>query len=268
MDLGGGLTLELRMSGIWQLESAVLCADGACAIVDPAYFPRELEALRELVDARGRAEHVVFTHGHWDHVMGWRTFPEAEVLASAKLVEAARENKDPAKKNLADAFDFDGRWYVPRSGPYEWPAKINAVNEGDAIELGRVKLEAMHLPGHSDDGLALVARAHGLLLCGDYLSPCEIPFIEDLTAYRATIVRLMKVLDAIERVIPGHGPPLAQLEALAIAGRDLEYLDAIISAKERGATEDAKAIPLPRAVGVPGMGEHHLVNLKTVGFDL
>src|SRR5262249_6756760 len=140
--------------------------------------------------------------------------------------------------SLADAFDFDGRWYVPRSGPYEWPAKINAVNEGDAIELGRVKLEALHLPGHSEDGLALIARAHGLLLCGDYLSPCEIPFIEDLSAYRATLVRLMNVLDAIERVIPGHGPPLAQLEARAIAARDLEYLDAIISAKERNATEE------------------------------
>lgn len=262
IDLGGGFILDLRISGIWQLESAVLSSNGACVVVDPAYFPRELDELRAVVDARGRAEHVVFTHGHWDHVMGWRTFPEAEVLANANLALAASTSSEAAKKNLADAFEFDGQWYVPRDGPYAWPAKIDAVAEGDAIEVGNARLEALHFPGHSDDGLALYARDHGLLLCGDYLSPCEIPFVESLAEYRATLHRLLKLLDALERIIPGHGAMLDRAEASSIARRDLEYLDAIASAAERDAKDEALAIPLPRASGVPGMGEHHLVNLR------
>jgi glyoxylase-like metal-dependent hydrolase (beta-lactamase superfamily II) len=268
MDLGGGLRLDLRMSGIWQLESAVLSSNDVCVVVDPAYFPRELAELRALVDERGRAEHVVFTHGHWDHVMGWRTFPEAGVLASPKLVEAASSSSEAAKKNLSDAFDFDGQWYVPRTGPYEWPAKIEPVTEGDTILLGHVRIEALHLPGHSDDGLALIAREYGLLLAGDYLSPCEIPFVEALSEYRATLHRLLKELDQLERIVPGHGPMLTRWEAQAIARRDLDYLDAIGSAVERNARDEALAIPLPRSAGVPGMGDHHLVNLRKSGFDV
>jgi glyoxylase-like metal-dependent hydrolase (beta-lactamase superfamily II) len=268
MDLGEGLTVDLRMSGIWQLESIVLTCDRACAIVDPAYFPRELSELRALVDERGRAEHVVFTHGHWDHVMGWRTFPEAQILASSSLVEAAATRNETSAKNLADAYDFDGRWYVPRTGPYEWPEKIEAVTEGDQIELGRASFSALHFPGHSDDGLALISKTHGILILGDYLSPCEIPFIESLEQYQATLVRLLGMLDDVEHVIPGHGPMLTREEARAIALADSNYLEAIASCATRGIVDEALNIALPRAGGTPVMAEHHLINLRKSGLVL
>lgn len=268
MDLGDGLTVDLRMSGIWQLESAVLSCDRTCAVIDPAYFPRELEELRQLVDQRGRAEHVIFTHGHWDHVMGWRTFPEAQILAGPGLVEAASTKSELADKNLADAYDFDSRWYVPRTGPYEWPDKIEAVGEGDVIELGRARFSALHFPGHSDDGLALISKSHGILVLGDYLSPCEIPFIESLTSYRETLTRLLSLLDEVEHIIPGHGPMLNRAQARTIALEDTNYLDAIADAVASGVREEALTIALPRAAGTPVMSEHHLINLRKSGLDL
>jgi glyoxylase-like metal-dependent hydrolase (beta-lactamase superfamily II) len=78
------------------------------------------------------------------------------------------------------------------------------------------------------------------LVCGDYLSPVEIPMISEggsLSAYRATLERLAALVERVETVIPGHGAPIGRDTALGILGDDLAYLEALES---RGA--DA---PLP-----------------------
>jgi glyoxylase-like metal-dependent hydrolase (beta-lactamase superfamily II) len=46
--------------------------------------PRELVDLRELASQRGQVRAVAFTHGHWDHVAGWQTFPGAKVCNPMK----------------------------------------------------------------------------------------------------------------------------------------------------------------------------------------
>jgi glyoxylase-like metal-dependent hydrolase (beta-lactamase superfamily II) len=138
---------------------------------------------------------------------------------------------------------------------------VSALVEGAALLAG-IALEALALPGHSGDGLALVVPEAGLLLPGDYLSPCEIPFVEDLDAYRATLRRLIDVASRITQVIPGHGRMLTTDEARAIADEDLVYLDALSACAARGDRDGAERIVLPRATGVPGMREHHLDNVR------
>jgi hydroxyacylglutathione hydrolase len=197
---------------------------------------------------------VVFTHGHWDHVLGWRTFPAAAVHANPTLAAAVAGGH----ASLDDALDFDGRWYVARPEPLAWPPSVLPVAEGQALALGRAELRALLLPGHSPDGLALVAD--GVLLSGDHLSPLEIPFVDDVQAYRATLARLLGVLPGLREVIPGHGPRLASSEAAAIARADLAYLDALARAAERQDEAGAAAIVLPRAAAVPGMRDHHRDN--------
>jgi hydroxyacylglutathione hydrolase len=265
MEGMASLHVEVRTSGIWQLSSIVLASRGECAVIDPGYFPRELDELRTLAASHGRTSTVVFTHGHWDHVLGWREFPGARVVGSAALSDAIASSTPVAEKNLAEARDFDGRWYVERSAPIAWPPAIDALAEGHTLAVGDARLEAVALPGHSADGLALVSRADGLLLAGDYLSPCEIPFVEDLAAYRATLVRLDGLLRDLERVIPGHGPRLTAAEARAIAARDLDYLDALAEQVARRDVAGALAVELPRASTVPGMFDHHRDNVKNAG---
>lgn len=260
----------VRHSGIWQLTSVVLPSKDGCVVIDPGYFPRELDELAQLAAQHGGAQAVVFTHGHWDHVIGHAHFPQVPVWSSPSLVQAVTQGLPVAHKNLAEAQEFDGRWYVPRPHGYAWPQppQLRALAEGQVLTAGELQLQALLLPGHSSDGLALLEPQRGLLLVGDYLSPCEIPFVEDAAAYVTTLQRLLGLCDQVAQVLPGHGPPLSASQARAIAQADLQYLQQLLACQQRGAVTEALALTLPRAAQVPGMAQHHLDNCRAVGLTL
>lgn len=201
--------VEVRTSGIWQTNSVVVASGGEALVVDPAFFPRELEELAALVADLGvgpASVTVAFTHAHWDHVAGWRRFPGARFVGSAVLARAVAGGEALARRCLDELRDFDGRWYVPRPEAAAWPPALRGLEDGERLVVGRAEAEALALPGHSADGLGLLLPGPGLLLPGDHLSPCEIPFVEDLGAYRVTLLRLRGILGRVERVVPGHGP--------------------------------------------------------------
>ncbi len=256
--------VSVLTSGIWQTNSTILVHGDACVVVDPAYFPRELDAIA--AEVRGTASiTVAFTHGHWDHVMGHATFPEAAVWLSKPLDAAITAGDPRAARYLDDARSFDSRWYVPRPGGYHWPARRRALADGDRLDLAGSPIRVLELAGHSFDGIGLVVEEAGLLLPGDHLSPCEIPFVDDAPAYRATLVRLLDLLRDVREVIPGHGHRLPAAAAAAIARADLDYLDRMVDIAARRDFTAAANLPLPRAGDVVGMRDHHRDNFRKLG---
>ena len=69
-----------------------------------------------------------------------------------------------------------------------------------------------------------------VLVCGDYLSPIEIPTLGrggGVEAYLATLERLEPFVEAADAVVPGHGPVLDAVRAGAVLREDRAYLEAL-----------------------------------------
>jgi hydroxyacylglutathione hydrolase len=270
-NFSGELMSETRVdvvtSGIWQMTSTVIRRDRSCLVVDPGFFPREIAGLARLISEGESVEALFFTHGHWDHVVGHGMFPGAPVYASSVLARSVAEGGDLATRAMAKAREFDSRWYVDRPWGYEWPGDLRGLDDGDWFSVGDLDIEAFLIPGHTPDGMAI--RTERWLLVGDYLSPCEIPFVDNLEDYRRTLQRLHSLLaQDVETVIPGHGPQLSVEDARRIAREDLRYLDGLARCAERKDSRAALALPLPRAVSVVGMREHHQANCRQAGLPV
>jgi glyoxylase-like metal-dependent hydrolase (beta-lactamase superfamily II) len=99
-----------------------------------------------------------------------------------------------------------------------------------------------------------------VLVCGDYLSPVEIPMLSpggSLDAYLATLRRLEPLVEQADTVVPGHGDPIDATRALAILREDVAYLEAL-------RTDGADAeIPLARRNGF--QRKLHAENAARVG---
>lgn len=257
------MQIEIMTSGIWQTNSTIIEHEGICLVVDPAYFPRELDAIAACTKNR-QIQATVFTHGHWDHVMG-HTAIDAPVWLSSTLEQSIVSGDPRAATYLDDAREFDSRWYVVRPHGHHWPEHRRGLANDETFDLAGAPIRVLHLPGHSPDGLGLVVG--DVLLVGDYLSPCEIPFVDDAVAYVATLRRLSELIAEGRAVIPGHGRRLSPPEALAIAREDVSYLEGLIAAGAARSRELGHALQLPRAAKVVGMRDHHLDNCAKVGLS-
>ncbi len=258
------IQVVVKSSGIWQMTSTVIVSGHSCLVVDPGYFPRELEEIARSIPDGTTVEALVLTHSHWDHVIGHGMFPDVPVYVSPVLARSVAENGELAKKTMAEAREFDARWYIERPWGYGWPGEVRGLDDEGWFNVGDLDLQTFILPGHAPDCLAIRAGNH--LLVGDYLSPCEIPFVEDVAAYRRTLKRLLVMMEAgADVVIPGHGSALSAAEAHRIAREDLRYLNAIARCAESGDADAAARIDLPRAGEVPGMWDHHRDNCRIAG---
>lgn len=256
--------VDVMTSGIWQMTSTVICSGQSCLVVDPGYFPRELDDLAGLISKGATVEAISITHSHWDHVVGHGMFPGVPAYTSSVLARSVAEGGELAAKAMSKAHEFDSQWYVERPWGYVWPDDLRGLDDGGWFNIGDLDIQASLIPGHSPDCMAICVESW--LLVGDYLSPCEIPFVDNLTDYRCTLQRLLTLITAdIETVIPGHGPQLSAEDARRIACADLRYLEGIALCAERNDSSGALNLPLPRAEIVVGMREHHTENCRKAG---
>ena len=126
--------------------------------------------------------------------------------------------------------------------------------------LGERELELHPADGHTEDGMAVWIPWAGVLACGDYLSPVEIPWLSargSASAYLATLRRLAPLVEQAGHVVPGHGAVLDGTRAAAVLGEDAAYLEALLT---RGA--DA---PLPLARRGAAQRAIHAENVARVG---
>ena len=116
--------------------------------------------------------------------------------------------------------------YVDRAAPLSL-GQVQALPVPGHVGIGRNELELHPADGHTADGMALWAPWARVLVCGDYLSPVEIPALSksgSRDAYLATLERLRPLVAQAEWVVPGHGAAIEGDRAGAILDEDVRYL--------------------------------------------
>ena len=93
------------------------------------------------------------------------------------------------------------------------------LRDGDVIDLGNMKFEVIHTPGHSTDGTCLLDRAHRLLLVGDVWYNGQLG-AEDLKAYTRTAEKLGRLACRVDYILP----PQLHDDLVLLADRDARRL--------------------------------------------
>jgi glyoxylase-like metal-dependent hydrolase (beta-lactamase superfamily II) len=157
-------------------------------MVDSPVLPDELELMQAIAaQAQFSVVGLLSTHADWDHLLGSYAFPEAPLGMAESSAARLREEPGAAQRRLRD---FDEAMYVDRPRPLGL-GDVEAMPVPGHLGIGEAELELHPAEGHTADGMAIRVPWADVLICGDYLSPVEIPILPR----------------GLDRRLPGHADP-------------------------------------------------------------
>jgi glyoxylase-like metal-dependent hydrolase (beta-lactamase superfamily II) len=243
-------------SRAYQTTCTLVRSGGEAFCIDSPVFPDELDVLPAVAaQAQFDVVGLLATHADWDHLLGRYAFAEAP-LAAAETSVARLVNEPGAAQRELRAFDEE--LYVERPGPLSVPGAQQLPVPGH-VQVGERELELQPADGHTADGMAIHIPWARVLVCGDYLSPVEIPMLNpgaNVEAYLATLRRLEALVAQSDHVVPGHGGPIDAGRAAAILREDVVYLEALAT--------DPESAKLPIARRNAEQKRHHAANVARV----
>jgi glyoxylase-like metal-dependent hydrolase (beta-lactamase superfamily II) len=238
-------------------DSGEAPAGGETFVIDSPILPDELAMLPSLLEqAHFPPPHgLLATHADWDHLLGRIPFPDATLGCAETSAVRLQSHPGAAQRELRA---FDEELYIVRERPLQLGA-FQALPVPGSCAIGDFELELHPAPGHTADGMAILASWAGVLIVGDYLSNIEIPTIGtggDAESLCETLRRLRPLVARAEHIVPGHGPVLDSQRALEVLEQDAGYLEQL---RERGA--DAE---LPRGRRSAAQRELHAANVAAL----
>ena len=211
-------------SRVWQTTCTAIRSGAEGFVVDSPLFPDELEVLPAVLEhAAFPVSGLLATHSDWDHLLCRLAFPGAALGVAETTAAFLTGEPGAAQRELRD---WDEENYVERPRPLSL-GQVQALPVPGHVAVGEHELELHPADGHTADGMALWAAWAAVLICGDYLSPVEIPALSksgSRDAYLATLERLRPLVAQAEWVVPGHGAPIEGARAAAILDEDVRYL--------------------------------------------
>jgi glyoxylase-like metal-dependent hydrolase (beta-lactamase superfamily II) len=246
------------VSDAWQTTCTAVRSGDEGFLIDSPVFPEELRALPDVLkQAEYPVSGLLATHGDWDHLLGRLAYPGAALGAAESTATRIGADMGDAQRRLR-AFD-DDHYVVDR--PRLQLGSVQSLPTPGRLGIGTDReLELHPADGHTADGTAYWLPWARVLVCGDYVSPVEIPMISEggsVPAYRRTLARLVSLIAQAEWVIPGHGAPIPAQQANAVLVQDDAYL--------AGLAADPQAAALPRSRSTPSQKRIHESNVMRVG---
>ena len=140
---------------------------------------------------------IINTHCHIDH-----TAEVSNIINHFKVPFYIHRGDLPLLENLKEQGEFFG---IP---VHEIPTVTDFVEDGQEFEIGNIKMEILHTPGHSPGGISLLIKDS--VIVGDCLFMDSIGRTDLLGGNYTQLLNSIKTkllaLDESTIVYPGHGP--------------------------------------------------------------
>lgn len=192
------LSIQSFRLGQWQTNCYVLSVGKCCWIVDAGFDP---EPMLDAIDDQGlTVEKVVLTHAHLDHIAGLHQVKQRHPDAPILIHQDEEAFLTDTRLNLSAGF----------VQPVVAPEADGTLEHGQTLELGGVRFQARHTPGHSPGGMSFCCEELGVAIVGDTLFAGSIGRYDFPTSDGPALIHGIKTqllsLDDSTRVLPGHGP--------------------------------------------------------------
>jgi alkyl sulfatase BDS1-like metallo-beta-lactamase superfamily hydrolase len=253
-------TLEVVADGIGLVYGAanvgLVWGGGAALAIDtgsPQSGTRMIEALRRVSDEP--VQHIVYTHGHVDHVGGASTFvQEARGRGRPRPTVWAHENVLGRLLRYQRTWNWNNevnrrQLRLPR-GMNTFPRGLvppdRSYRDRDDFELAGERVELYHATAETDDATWVFLPDRRVAFVGDLLIG-SLPNAGHPNRTQRYALGWAQALDTVAAhrprwVLPGHGPALSgdyALEVLSDTARALRFLhDAVLERLNEGRWPD------------------------------
>ena len=134
----------------------------ATVVVDPS-----LSVVARADELGGRADLVIQSHVHEDHVAGVHLFPHAKVFAHREDAPGLRHLDGLMEIYGYGNLDAAMRQFVLEQFHYVARPDTHGFDDGEVFALGGTRLHAIHTPGHTRGHCVLLIEPEGVLFLGD-----------------------------------------------------------------------------------------------------
>ena len=181
--------------------------------IDPGGSIEKIIEMLKILNAK--LKYIYLTHSHMDHIEKAEELKNTyggEILISRK----GAENINNPEINLSSMINFDNNLshedneqYKEGNLPKQLYTSVDSrVDDKDILHIGKIELEVILAPGHTNDGTSLYCKEEGIVFTGDTLMYMGYGRTDFPTGNLRELKKSLKKLFALPEntfVYPGHG---------------------------------------------------------------
>ena len=181
--------------------------------IDPGGSIEKIIEMLKILNAK--LKYIYLTHSHMDHIEKAEELKNTyggEILISRK----GAENINNPEINLSSMINFDNNLSHEDNEQNKednltkqlYTTVDSRVDDKDILHIGKIELEVILAPGHTNDGTSLYCKEEGIVFTGDTLMYMGYGRTDFPTGNLRELKKSLKKLFALPEntfVYPGHG---------------------------------------------------------------
>jgi len=222
IELDGIKLILGRNQGKYPYCHSLLIEDEITAIIDPASDPELLQKYQDKIQV------IILSHYHEDHFWFSYFFPEAELWSHPLDAPALKD-----LERLLDEYRMEGEWREGwkkiLSEQFHFPSRATSrlLQEGDEINLGKIKIRVLHTPGHTPGHLCFLFEEQRLIYLADLDLTRFGPWYGDRGSDIDQLIESMKRMAEFKgyKFVVSHETPVYQGDISSEAEKYLAVID-------------------------------------------